>query len=113
MPVGGARSGVREPPGLCHTQAPRRLQQPAAGGVLIEMATHYTRADLEEAQRLAETAAMCLEEQRNRLAWLAASGHDTEQAEQLLEVMLQIARQMLARRDLLDELVRLPRNGAA
>jgi hypothetical protein len=88
-------------------------QQPAAGGVFSEMAAHHTPGDLEEAQRLVETATMCLEEQRNRLVWLAASGQDTEQAEQLLEVMLQIARQLLARRDLIDGLVRASRNGAA
>jgi hypothetical protein len=77
------------------------------------MALRFTLADLQRAQLLVENAMLCVEEQRNRLVWLTAIGHNSEQAEHLFETMVNILSEMVGRRDLIAEAIRLSRNGAA
>ena len=73
----------------------------------------YTHADLERVQLLVEEVMLRIEEQRNRIVWMASRGHDTAQAERLFEVMTQILQQLVARRGLIADALRHSRNGSA
>ena len=54
----------------------------------------YTAADLARAEAHVDTATRRVEEQRERIARLASDGHDTREAEALLQTMANLLDEM-------------------
>ena len=61
----------------------------------------YTPADLALAQRHVDEGESRVAGQEERIGWLAAYGHDTVQAEDLLRIMRETLAQMRLHRDLI------------